>query len=296
MRDIVRDHFLAPNDEINRRGYMGHVLLYNCNLYHFRENPIFLEGNDHAFEMIRTLSHGYSHSLVTIYDHTSRWDKLDETYEHIHIYRGHSINRLVEYEILTEGQVRIPKYLINPSSWDEVFDNLGDEIVRKPFWGSNARRVEYISKDTRDYYDLLQSDPELGVFVYTEYVGPSEPPFWKARVHILHGHVIGSYVTKADYPIVQLSEDMTAGVHKSFEQVALKAYEAFDRDLKLGIISFDMTMRDGQIYVVDSNLFNVAFDCLMSSDNLTNRADAIATACINKLEKLSMEEDHESGT
>lgn len=228
--------------------------------------------------------HSKCHDIVLAVSHIRSNNSLPDFTNmplNIHYFGGVSIPKHTQFEILEKNNVSVAPWLVNPGSWEEVFDKLGDRIVIKSVLGHRCHNVYAVNSG--NYKELkLPKDKKM---VYCKDVSRLKPPYLQARVNNLFGTTVFCYSAYSNDRIIRLWQaKICSTVDQKFIQLGTQASDVIESQYPCAMTGTDIVINEEGYYVVEVNPNSVGLS--MSANLLGNRGKIIAKACISKISKL----------
>ena len=221
------------------------------------------------------------HDIVLVVSHITM-NKSNPKFTNIpsnaHHFGGVIIPKHKQFEILEKNNVSIAPWLINPESWEEVFDKLGDRIIIKPVLGHRCHNVYAVNPDNYKDFKL----PKNKKMVYCKDVSRQKPPYIQARVNNLFGITVFCYSAYSNDKIIKLWQaKICSTIDKKFIHLGVRASEAIESQYPCAMTGTDIVVNEEGSYVVEVNSNSVGL--AMSANLLGNRGEIIAKACLSKI-------------
>ena len=231
----------------------------------------------------------------------------------VYYYGGQFISKNVVLDFLKRKGFNVPDFVVSPSTRDELFDKLGDDIVAKP--------IEYLTKKGKLVHRISQSTKniDLNRWIFQKYVGKTIQPSRRHAVKSLFGKNISYYSSKYSiaenesyYKISKLeyyakawvdgAAFITEEVDKEILDISKNVSKEITTHFRCGIIGIDYVIDDFNIpWIIEVNLANASlrlgknnplkFDKLelgfKPGDSLLNTPKLISEACVNFIENLN---------
>tara|TARA_B100000959_G_scaffold151520_1_gene158892 strand:+ start:1799 stop:2776 length:978 start_codon:yes stop_codon:yes gene_type:complete len=236
----------------------------------------------------------------------------------VYYYGGLAITKNVVLDFLKRKGFNVPDFVVSPSTREELFDKLGDDIVAKP--------IEYLTQKGKLVHRISQSTKniDLNRWLFQKYVGKKIQPSWTPRVNSLFGKNISyhsskysiaeneSYdkISKLEYYAkawLEGAKFLTTKVDDEILDISKKVSKELTTHFRCGIIGIDFVTDDFNIpWIVECNSSNVSLRSGKSVgypkrlqavvdkldldykpvDSILNTPKLISEACVNFIENL----------
>tara|TARA_B100000287_G_scaffold309079_1_gene292264 strand:+ start:1889 stop:2863 length:975 start_codon:yes stop_codon:yes gene_type:complete len=237
-------------------------------------------------------------------------------YSNVYYYGGLAMSKNIVLDFLKRKGFNVPDFVVSPSTREELFDKLGDDIVAKPIEHLTAKGklVHRISTDRKNI--------DLNRWLFQKYVGKKIQPSWRYRVASLFGKNILYYgskysvtddksydkISKMEYVAKRwfdgakfLTTDVPTEILKMSEEVS----KALTKEFRGSIFGIDYVVDDdGVPWIVECNSSNTSLslgknrlsqeqkmvDKLYSTNPIDinfNVPQLISKSCINFIENLN---------
>jgi hypothetical protein len=236
-------------------------------------------------------------------------------YSNVYYYGGLAMSKNIILDFLKRKGFNVPDFVVSPSTREELFDKLGDDIVAKPIEHLTAKGklVHRISKDRKNI--------DLNRWLFQKYVGEKIQPSWRYRVASLFGKNILYYgskysvtdnksydkISKMEYVAKRWfdgAEFLTTDVPNKILKMSEEVSKVLTKEFRGGIFGIDYVVDDdGTPWIVECNSSNTSLslgknrlsqeqkmvDKLYSTDPIDinfNVPQLISKSCINFIENL----------
>ena len=219
------------------------------------DSKIFL---DKFFNSIHQWSESYDQILLISHIQFSGWRK--ELPNNIHHYGNIALPKSKQYKLFEKHNISVAPWIFNPQSLEEVFDQLGDKVVAKPNIGGFSKGVVIITPENNQILE------DFNNYVFCKYVGETNPPFWKARIHRMFGNPIGCRTqTKLENEIIGIHGDerfesgapdddyLEWNVNPDVYQLAERADTVLNHEFPCALTGTDITGNLTGNYVLEIN-------------------------------------------
>jgi hypothetical protein len=236
----------------------------------------------------------------------------------VYYYGGLAISKNIILDFLKRKGFNVPDFVVSPSTREELFDKLGDDIVAKP--------IEYLTKKGKLVHRISQSTKniDLNRWLFQKYVGKKIQPSRRYAVISLFGKNISyhsskysiaeneSYdkISKLEYYAkawVDGAKFLTTEVDDEILEIAKNVSKEITTHFRCGIIGVDFVTDDSNIHwIIEVNSgcaslrsgksvgfpkrVQAAFDKLgldyKPVDSILNTPKLISKSCINFIENL----------
>ena len=239
-------------------------------------------------------------------------------YSNVYYYGGLAMSKNIILDFLKRKGFNVPDFVVSPSTREELFDKLGDDIVAKPIEHLTAKGklVHRISKDRKNI--------DLNRWLFQKYVGEKIQPSWRYRVASLFGKNILYYgskysvtdnksydkISKMEYVAKRWfdgAEFLTTDVPTEILKMSEEVSKALTKEFRGSIFGIDYVVDDdGTPWIIECNSSNTSLslgknrlpqeqkmvDKLYSTDpidiNFKNVPQLISKSCINFIENLNV--------
>jgi hypothetical protein len=236
-------------------------------------------------------------------------------YSNVYYYGGLAMSKNIILDFLKRKGFNVPDFVVSPSTREELFDKLGDDIVAKPIEHLTAKGklVHRISKDRKNI--------DLNRWLFQKYVGEKIQPSWRYRVASLFGKNILYYgskysvtdnksydkISKMEYVAKRWfdgAEFLTTDVPNEILKMSEEVSKVLTKEFRGGIFGIDYVVDDdGTPWIVECNSSNTSLslgknnlsqeqklvDKLYSTNSIDinfNVPQLISKSCINFIENL----------
>jgi|LWDU01.1.fsa_nt_gi hypothetical protein len=237
----------------------------------------------------------------------------------VYYYGGLAITKNVVLDFLKRKGFNVPDFVVSPSTREELFDKLGDDIVAKPIEHLTAKGklVHRINQNTKNI--------DLNRWLFQKYVGKKIQPSWRSRVNSLFGKNISyqsskytiadneSYdkISKLEYYAkawVDGAKFLTTEVDDEILEISKNVSKELTMYFRCGIVGIDFVIDDFNIpWIVEVNMSNTSLrsgkgaghDKSIQSvfekldldykpvDSILNIPKLISKSCVNFIENLN---------
>ena len=236
-------------------------------------------------------------------------------YSNVYYYGGLAMSKNIILDFLKRKGFNVPDFVVSPSTREELFDKLGDDIVAKPIEHLTAKGklVHRISTDRKNI--------DLNRWLFQKYVGEKIQPSWRYRVASLFGKNILYYgakysvtddksydkISKMEYVAKRWydgAEFLTTDVPNEILKMSEDVSNSLTKEFRGGIFGIDYVVDDdGTPWIIECNSSNTSLslgkntlsqekkmvDKLYSTDPIDinfNVPQLISKSCINFIENL----------
>ena len=236
-------------------------------------------------------------------------------YSNVYYYGGLAMSKNIILDFLKRKGFNVPDFVVSPSTRDELFDKLGDDIVAKPieYLTAKGKLVHRISTDRKNI--------DLNRWLFQKYVGEKIQPSWRYRVASLFGKNILYYgskysvtddksydkISKMEYVAKRWydgAEFLTTDVPNEILKMSEDVSNSLTKEFRGGIFGIDYVVDDdGTPWIIECNSSNTSLslgkntlsqekkmvDKLYSTDPIDfyfNVPQLISKSCINFIENL----------
>ena len=239
-------------------------------------------------------------------------------YSNVYYYGGLAMSKNIILDFLKRKGFNVPDFVVSPSTRDELFDKLGDDIVAKPieYLTAKGKLVHRISKDRKNI--------DLNRWLFQKYVGEKIQPSWRYRVASLFGKNIQYYgskysvtddksydkISKMEYVAKRWydgAEFLTTDVPNEILKMSEDVSNSLTKEFRGGIFGIDYVVDDdGTPWIIECNSSNTSLslgkntlsqekkmvDKLYSTFNPidvnSNTHQLISKSCVNFIENLNV--------
>ena len=206
--------------------------------------------------------------------------------DNVYIYEGTGLTKNMQYKLLEKYNIPVPPWMFMPKSLDEVFNLLGDDIIAKPLdIGASCR------KGIVHFNRTNPSSLHLDNYIFQKYIGELCPPYWKARVVAMFGHIICTHCF-----VSQESELIGGGLdgkempvcylNRTITRIGLQAAAIFSQETRTAMVAIDIAGQDNDYYVLEVNSKPNIREPATTNLRYSNLRERIAGACMKQLEQL----------
>jgi hypothetical protein len=236
----------------------------------------------------------------------------------VYYYGGLAISKNIILDFLKRKGFNVPDFVVSPSTREELFDKLGDDIVAKP--------IEYLTKKGKLVHRISQSTKniDLNRWLFQKYVGKKIQPSRRYAVISLFGKNISyhsskysiaeneSYdkISKLEYYAkawVDGAKFLTTDVPNEILEMSEEVSKVLTKEFRNSIFGIDYVVDDdGTPWIIECNSSNAslrsgksvgfpkrvqaAFDKLdldyKPVDSILNTPKLISKSCVNFIENL----------
>lgn len=236
-------------------------------------------------------------------------------YSNVYYYGGLAMSKNIILDFLKRKGFNVPDFVVSPSTREELFDKLGDDIVAKPIEHLTAKGklVHRISTDRKNI--------DLNRWLFQKYVGKKIQPSWRYRVASLFGKNILYYgskysvtdnksydkISKMEYVAKRWfdgAEFLTTDVPNEILKMSEEVSKVLTKEFRGGIFGIDYVVDDdGTPWIVECNPSNTSlslgknklpqekklvdkYSSTIPIDINFNAPQLISKSCVNFIENL----------
>lgn len=230
----------------------------------------------------------YKRIIILAWSNLHPFPQISFGFDNLYIYGAQTICKSQQLKVLSDAGLPTVQFLKIPKTYDEIFDILGEKVVIKPDEYCTLRcqgvqikqRGESINNPSR--------------WLYTQYIGNPNPPYFKYRITCAFGDVVYAYGLMSQIsPIIRLSpkSEIIPGNIPEILEISKKASRILTDIYGCGLVGIDIIKGPRGFTIIEANPGDVG---LRASDaNLHdkfNKVQNLAEALLKQLAHIGENE------